>query len=102
MHFSNVEKQLSVAEETILARMKSKQNKQENMALLSRIRLYQQIFMAFDTLVPVNERQNLTTDKKWQPHVIAGKTALKSLLAQMQNSKETVKLGRQPLDGNDG
>jgi hypothetical protein len=94
-------RQLQSAEEIVVSRVKAKQNKQENTALLNRIRFYQQIIVAFDFLIPPTER-SIPTDKKWQPRVNSAKTALKLALNHLQNARDSVKLGRQPQDGNDG
>jgi L-fucose mutarotase/ribose pyranase (RbsD/FucU family) len=99
--FDEVLKNLNKVEEAVLMRIKAKQNKQENMALLNRIRFYQQILIAFESLVPASDRPASSTDKKWQPQIGFGKAAIKTSLTHMQNSCDTIKLGRQPSDGND-
>lgn len=100
--FDNVIAQLRSIEETVVARIKAKQNKQENTALLNRIRFYQHILFAFDELVPLNDREAPSDDRKWQPQINVAKSTLKHILSHMQNARDTIKLGRQPPNGNDG
>lgn len=82
--------------------MKAKQNKQENSALLNRIRFYQQTLVVFDSLIPLNDKHTATDARKRQPQIGAGRAALKSVLSHLQSARETVKLGKQPPNGVDG
>jgi hypothetical protein len=91
-----------LAEELVLARVKAKQNKQENTALLNRVRFYQHALIVFDSLIPLNDRNTATDARKRQPQIGAGKTSLKLVFSHLQNARDTVKLGKQPPNGIDG
>ncbi|KAI6229330.1 Protein MAK10-like protein [Aphelenchoides besseyi] len=98
---------LRSAEDIVIARVKSKQNKQENTALLHRIRFYTNVFNVFDLLIPPLDdttapRSPDSPSPKFSPQLASARAALKQSLHFLQLSKDTVRFGRQPTNGEDG
>lgn len=92
---------LQTAEETVMTRVKSKQNKQENAALLHRVRFYINVFGILELLVPPMDQTSAAataaqTPTRFVPNLSRARFLLRHCIAHLKGARDTVRFGRQP------